>query len=217
MRHGNAPREGLAASADGWTHQDPVQWINLGKFHPWKLREGKKRQEKPDWGCYKLLRIKAAQAIHLQTNHSAPGNWERTTQAILENSAGAPGCPWLQLMWGKKTEKSTFSGQERACNCRIMPYCTEQESSVRQLLANIPALTSLGASEVREVRQAFHIPSCAAEQAFPQHWAVLWDQMDWEIIPSDAKVSAPSELPYASLVKRLCLNEVHYCHSQRCL
>lgn len=32
-------------------------------------KRGEKRQEKPDSGCYKVCRMKAGQAIHLQTNH----------------------------------------------------------------------------------------------------------------------------------------------------
>lgn len=109
-------------------------------------------------------------------------------------------------MWGKnKIEKCIFSGQEKPCNYRIVSYCTEQKISVRQLLSNIPALTSLGAFEIREVRHTFHTPSCTAVQAFPQHWDVLWDQMDQKIGPSDKKISAPSELSYASLVKRLII------------
>lgn len=150
MRDGNAPREGLAASAQmltgGRTRTSFHESTLANTIHE-NSKGGKKARKTWLWLLHAVQ--DESWTSHPPANQLL--NLRKLGTKKWRNLRERCWSTWTSLTSidvGKKPkfQTSTFSGQEEPCNYRIMSYCTELKSSVRQLLSNTSALTCLGAS-----------------------------------------------------------------------
>lgn len=149
MRDGSAPREGLAAPAPALTGGRTRTSFNESTLAN-TIQENSERGKKARKTWLQLLHTMQDESWTSHPPAKQQLNLRKLGKKNWRNLREPSWSTWTSLTSidvGKKIEKSTFSGQENPCNYRIMSYCTEQKSSVRQLLSNTSALTFLGASE----------------------------------------------------------------------